>query len=310
MDVPQPSERAIRAALAHRAYAQDRVRLVVRDLRDFDFLIATRNGLFGANSDRVSLVAYGFFFGLHRHGDTIFIFEACGIPHTPSERGRLVALDLENDRIANTRVIARGLDNQCHQLAVINELICVVDTANQAIRRFTLDGAVFDVRMPLPPVQWGDRTPAYRHINSIAHVAGAVVLMLHNGAGVDRRPSELAWLDAEWQITRMETLAGYGCHDIVEDEEGVLWHCGSWDGELLRSNGPAIPVSTQMTRGLAPYRGGFVVGVSEFARRENRTTLGGGLLFLDRDMNRVAELQVDGAPTAIIPIRSHNASKR
>lgn len=303
MDIPRASERAIRAALAHQAYVQDRIRLVVRDLQDFDILVSSRNGLFAANSEGVALIAHGFFFGLHRHRDTVFVFESCGVPHSGIERGRILALDLEGDTITATRVIARDLDNQCHQLAVIDNLVCVVDTANQVIRRFTLDGTAVDVKTPLGIVRRGERTPRYRHINSIAHVAGAVVLMLHNGAGQTRRPSELAWLDSDWRATHFETLAGYGCHDIVEDGEGVLWHCGSQDGELLRSNGPAISVSNQMTRGLAPHRDGWVVGVSQFASRENRTTLGGLLVFLDHQHKPLRELQVDGAPTVIIPIR-------
>lgn len=302
MDVPRVSKRAIRAALAHQAYVQDRVRVVARDLQDFDVLVASRNGLFAANRERATLIAHGLFFGLHRHGDTVFVFESCGVPHSDTARGRIIALDLDGDIITATRVVARDLDNQCHQLAVIDDLICLVDTANQLIRRFSLGGGPVDVRTPLPPVRRGEGGAAYHHINSIAQVRGSVVVLLHNGAGAMDRPSALAWLDADWAVARVETLAGYGCHDIVEDAAGVIWHCGSRNGELLRSNGPPITVSARMTRGLALGRDGLIVGTSDFGARLRRTELAGSLIFLDGSHRPICELPLDGAPTDIIAI--------
>lgn len=302
MDAPIGRERAIRAALARQAYATDTVRLRETDLRGFECLVATRQGLFAAGRDHSTLIAHGFFFGLHRHGDTLFAFEACDIPSTSSARGRILALALDETRIAGARVVVRGLDNQCHQLAVIGDLLCLVDTANQVIRRFTLDGRPVDVRTPLPPVRRGEGGEEYRHINSIAQVSAGVVLMLHNGAGAAGRPSELAWLDADWSVTRIEPLAGYDCHDIVEDSAGTLWHCGSRDGQLLRSNGAPIRVSARMTRGLALGRDGLIVGTSEFGPRSRRTELKGSIIFLDSDYLPTHELPLDGAPTDIIAI--------
>lgn len=302
MDAPIGRERAIRAALARQAYDTDSVRLRATDLHGFECLVASRQGLFAAHRNGATLIAHGFFFGLHRDGDTVFAFEACDVPSTDSARGRLVALKLDGSRIVAARVIARGLDNQCHQLAVIDDLICVVDTANQLIRRFTLDGAPVDVRTPLPPVRRGEGGAAYRHINSIAQIRGRVVVLLHNGAGTADRPSALAWLDAGWAVARVEPLAGYGCHDIVEDAAGVIWHCGSRDGELLRSDGPPIRVSARMTRGLALGRDGLIVGTSDFGARTHRTELAGSLIFLDGNHLPICELPVDGAPTDIIAI--------
>ncbi|HEV7287037.1 hypothetical protein [Sphingomonas sp.] len=302
MDVERGRLRAIRAALASEAYDANRVRLSTANLQGFDCLVSSRNGLYAVNRAGSLQVAHGFFFGLRQHGDTIFAFESCAEPHSPSARGRIVAITLVEGQIANARVIARGLDNQCHQLAVIDNLICVVDTANQVIRRYTLDGAEVDVRTPLPPVRWGEKGAIYRHMNSIARVAGEIAVMLHNGAGPERRPSELAWLDAEWRIARIETLAGYGCHDILEDAAGVIWHCGSWDGELLRSNGVPIRVSTNMTRGLALGPEGLIVGVSEFRPREQRTLLAGSVLYLDDRYRVIEEVLVDGAPTDLMAI--------
>ena len=303
MDAPIGRERAIRAALSRQAYATNQVRLRATDLRGFECLVASRQGLFAADRNRAELVAHGFFFGLHRHGDTVFAFEACDVPSTDSARGRILAFALDAGRIAGVRVIATGLDNQCHQLAVIDDLLCLVDTANQLIRRFTRAGEPVDVRAPLPPVRRGEESEGYRHINSIAQVSGGVALMLHNGAGEPGRASEIAWLDADWRVARLEPLAGYGCHDIVEDAAGVIWHCGSRDGELLRSDGAPIKVSDRMTRGLAVGRDGLIVGTSEFGPRAQRTELTGSIVFLDRDHRPVSALPLAGAPTDIVAIR-------
>ena len=302
MDAPIGRERAIRAALARQAYATDHVRLRATDLCGSECLVATRQGLFAVSRDGAALIAHGFFFGLCRHDETVFAFEACDLPSSDNAHGRILAFQLDGARIAGARVIVRGLDNQCHQLAVIDDLLCLVDTANQVIRRFTLDGERVDIRTPLPPVRRGEGGESYRHINSIARVSAGVALMLHNGAGEAERASELAWLDADWRVARIEPLAGHGCHDIVEDPSGTLWHCGSRGGELLRSDGAPVRISAKMTRGLALGRDGLIVGTSEFGPRARRTELTGSVVFLDRDHRPIRELPLNGAPTDIIAI--------
>jgi len=303
MDAEEVKLRAIRAALASASYKSDHVRLCRTSLAGFDCLVSSRNGLYAVSRGGSVRVAHGFFFGLYQHHQTIFAFESCGEPHSATAQGRILAITLTDASIVGVQVIVRGLDNQCHQLAVIDDLICIVDTAHQVIRRYTLTGAAVDVRTPLPLTRWGERGPIYRHMNSIACVAGRVAVLLHNGAGPDRRQSELVWLDANWSITQTQTLAGYGCHDIVEDAAGAIWHCGSWDGELLRSNGDPIQISNHMTRGLAMGPEGLMVGVSEFAPRERRTQLAGSVLYLDARHQLIKEVPVDGAPTDLIAIK-------
>lgn len=295
------SERSIRAALAGQAYAADQVRICDRDLRGVECLAASRNGLFAVNRDGARRIAYGFFFGLRRHDDSLFVFEACDVPVRESRRGRIVRLTLDAGVIVRAQVIARGLDNQCHQLAVIDELICVVDTAGQAIRRFTLDGDPVDVRRPFPAAARDDTDGRYHHLNSIARVRGQVAVLLHNGT-VPRRPSELAWLDDDWQVIRREPLSGHCCHDILEDEEGALWHCGSLAGEILSSARPPIRVSERMTRGLALGRQGLIVGTSLFGERHVRADLAGSVIFLDAALRKLGEVELPAAPTDLVAL--------
>lgn len=297
-----PRERSIRAALAGQAYATDQVRLRDTDLTGFDCLVASRQGLFAVNRTGMKQVAYGFFFGLRMHEGSLFVFESCGVPATRSGTGRLLRLTLDAGSIVDARVIAKGLDNQCHQLAAIGGHLCVVDTANQAILRFTYDGFPVDGQRPFPPAAPGATDGSYLHLNSIARVRGGTVVMLHNGTAVPRRPSELAWLDDDWRLVGREPLAGYGCHDIVEDGQGVLWHCGSLDGEILNSAGLAVRVSDRMTRGLAYGRQGLIVGTSAFGERHVRADLPGSVMFLDAELNRLDEIELPAAPTDLIAL--------
>lgn len=296
------SERSIRAALAGQAYAADHVRICDPDLRGAECLAASRNGLFAVDRGGARRIAYGFFFGLRRHGDSLFVFEACDVPARETRRGRIVRLTLDAGRIVRAEVIARGLDNQCHQIAVIDGRICVVDTANQAILRFTLDGDPVDVQRPFPAAVRGDTDGRYHHINSIARVRGQVAILQHNGTSVPRRPSELAWLDDGWQVIRREALSGHCCHDILEDGEGGLWHCGSLAGEILSSTRPPVRVSDRMTRGLAWGRHGLIVGTSLFGERHVRADLAGSVIFLDSALRRLDEVELPAAPTDLIAL--------
>ena len=289
--------RSISAALSRLAYDDDRVRLAERNLAGHDCLVASRQGLFAVGrAGRVTRIAFGAFFGLRRHGDALYAFEACDRPASPTQRGRILRLDVPGTHVTDVHVIAKGIDNQCHQLAIIDGLLCVVDTAHQAVLRYELDGTFLDRRTPLPLGDGG----TYHHVNSIAQVRGQVVLLLHNGAGTDRTPSELAWLDEDWAVERREPLAGYGCHDIVEDADGVVWCCGSMAGEVINSAGVRRKVTERMTRGLSVDREPLIVGASDFGARDVRDQLAGSVMFFNRRLERLGDVSLPAAPTDLI----------
>lgn len=299
--LPLVNPRIFTDALARAAYVHDRVRIANGDLTGFESLVASRQGLFAAASDgRTSRVAWGSFFGIRRHADRIYVFEAGDRPSSPSAQGRIISLRLRDGCLDDPRVLARGLDNNCHQIAIIGEAICVVDTVNQQILRFTLEGESIDCKPVLRSAEYESDDFDYRHINSIALIRGRIALLLHNGGENRDRPSELAWLDQDWNIAARRVLPGQACHDIVADDQGRIWHCGSRAGEIINSDGLCVKVSPLFTRGLGLSPMGFVVGYSQFGIRAERTRLAGGILFLDHDFAARADVPLDGAPTDLI----------
>jgi hypothetical protein len=302
--IAKASRTAIRETLGRIAYEQDQVRLATTDVGGFDWLVASHRGIYAAAENGVEPVLHGWFFGLCRHDGHLFVFENCGHRDRESNRGRVVSLAFDGRMLSAPRIMVRGLHTNCHQIRVIDGLLCVVDTANQAIRRYTLEGVPVDVRRPFPIAPPTDRSGAYLHINSIAKVAGRIGLVLHNGAALPEVPSQVAWLDDQWRINERYTLPGHHCHDILEDERGRLWHSLSREGDVMRTDGVRINItSKRMTRGIALRADTIAVGTSTFGPRHLRGTLNGSVAVLDRNnLMPIHEIEMPAAPTDIIPL--------
>ncbi|HEX4847417.1 MAG TPA: hypothetical protein VFV30_04690 [Novosphingobium sp.] len=296
--------RAVRASLAREAYAKGKVRLTNPDLGDSWWLVTTHRGLYSASPDGIQLVSHGWYFGVDRHGDHIYLYENCGLRDRESHLGRIVRLHWDGRHLSDPAVLVTGLHGNAHQLKVIGGLLCLLDTANQRILRFTLDGAPVDTKTPLPPAPANDTSGAYHHINSIAEIGGRVAILLHNGKAPSPRKSELVWLDADWQVAGRGEIDGYMCHDIVADGDGTLWHCASASGELTGSNGERIKLSDSlMTRALSFCRDHLLVGLSSFGERQIRDGLSGEVLVLDRDRRVVAHHDVPAGPADVVALR-------
>lgn len=290
------SDRAIRRALAREAYRQGRIRIATTAIAGFDCLAATRQGLFAVATDRLVPVLHGLFFGTAQYDNCIYVFEACDAPGSRSQMGRILRFRIEDGHLVEPTILATGLDNQCHQIAVIDGLLHVVDTANQRVLRHRLDGTALDTLDPLPD------EPGYRHINSIAAIGDHIALLLHNGAGGEVRPSELAIFDSQWRQLDRRPIAGHGCHDIWTDARGTVWHCGSMAGELVSEHGQRIALSNAMTRGVAQLGNQLLVGTSLFGSRGERDKLGGSIIWCDGDYRPMAELPLPGAPTTLLAL--------
>jgi hypothetical protein len=296
--------RAIRTALARQAYATDQVRLLDRDLAGYDWLVATHRGLFAVGEAGVKLVCHGWFFGIRLHRQSLYLFENCANRDRTAPLGRLLRFDLIGAEIATATVIAKELHPNCHQLAVIDEVVHLLDTANQTILRFTLDGAPLLPVRPFAEASNEDTSGAYHHINAIAEVDGRIGVLLHNGHAEPERNSQIAWFDREWRELERIELPGRMCHDIVTDPVGMVWNCASLDGDVISAAGARHHViDDHLTRGLAFAPDRVIVGYSTFGPRKFRDGLRGGVILYDSMFNRLAQHELDGPPADIAPLR-------
>ena len=72
------------------------------------------------------------------------------------------------------------------------------------------------------------------------------------------------------------------------------------DGELINSAGLRHKVTDRMTRGLAITDEKIDVGVCTFGSREVRDNFTGTMLFLDRQLNQLAEVLIPSAPMDLV----------
>jgi hypothetical protein len=292
----------LRLALARQAYESGRFRIGHNDLRGFDCLVATRQGLFACNRSKTQLIACGLFFGMAIHRGFLYLFEACDRPRHPTRLGRIARLRLRDYRLSDPAILVTGLDNGCHQIAIIEDALCVLDTYSQNILRFALRGEALDARAPFPIAPTDDTSGAYVHMNSIHPIAGRIGILLHNGAAQPRKPSELALLDMDWRVLERRALPGYGCHDILRRADGALLHCGSLDGELICPGARRIKVSDGMTRGLAMNGASIMIGAMPLLERASRDAAMGSVVYLDHAFHKQAEINIPGMPTVILAL--------
>jgi len=169
--------------------------------------------------------------------------------------------------------------------------------------RFTLEGQAVDVRRPFPAAPVLDQTGAYVHMNALAQVGDRLAVMLHNGGAEPKKFSELAWLDRDWTLIERHSLPGHCCHDIVEDEHDVIWHCSTMSGDIIGSDGTRINITDQlMTRGLALGSEAIAVGVSTFGPRGTRDRLPGGVVILDRSWKKRVQIPLPAPASDIIAL--------
>lgn len=303
-DTFDPDERrAIRTALARQAYADDRVRIADPDLTGVSWLVSSPRGLFGITEDEARLLIHGWFFGLCRDGDSLFLFENCALRNREQPLGRIVRLTCTDTALTEPQVLVRGLDANCHQLRTIGGLLCLVDTAAQSIVRFRPDGSAVDRCPLLPPAAPSDRSGAYAHVNSIARIGGRNAVLLHNGKAEPPRPSELAWCDYAWRIEERTALAGHGCHDLAVDSTGEVWFADSSSGAVATLSGRRVAISDRlMTRGIAFRSDQAAVGLSSFGERQLRDQLGGAVALMDAEMRLVRQITLPGPPADILAI--------
>ena len=283
-------------ALAGRAYADGTFRLVDGALAGFTHLVATRRGLFAIDERRFKLVAHGMFYGMTVARDAVYVFEACGLPRVRSQHGRIVRLTRDGDTLSDPQIIARDLDNGCHQMDFVGPELCLIDTANQRCILLLPDGSGLRI---VPLFSPDAAALDYVHANSLLDLGDRIFVIFHNGSLRPERASELAVYDRSWNLIERRALLGEWCHSLALLEDGTILICGTRSGELITLDGLRLPVSDMLTRGLSVGRDRIAVGLSAYAGPDQRAAAAGAVLFLDRDYREVVRVDLPGAPTEI-----------
>lgn len=291
------------------AYRLDRVFLVNRDLRGFSHLVSSREGLFAINREGYRKVLRGQFFGLTVRGSSIFAFQANGHLVSKKKQGRILRLDLEDGRIRQVEVIAKGLGNGCHQIDFIGSELAVMDTYDQQIVLFNEDFSRRRVEQPLPKARSGQWDKGYCHANSIVRYGGEIYLLKHNGSMNTGRNSSLVRLDGDFQVIEEQKLPGAMCHNVVFLEDGRLLICDSRGGTIINREGVVMSVGPAFTRGISVDEDTLVVGESAVADRRTRQLFSAGrAYFYDRDFRLQKILELPAAVTEIRKIDGRDLS--
>ena len=282
------------------AYRRDRISLAERDLRPFTHVVATREGVYAINRERFAKIVDGQFFGVTVRGPALYLFQANGPLVSEVQRGRILRLDLADGFVRGAEVVARGLDNGCHQMDFLGDRLAVVDTYNQAIVILNEKFEVERRLQPLGPAEMDDWEGGYVHVNSILGRGDEIYLLKHNGGVKTGKNSELVRCDRDFNVQSVTRLPGALCHNIVFLEDGRLLVCDSRGGTLVDEHGVVVDVGPAFTRGLSVDRETVVVGESSLADRRTRQLFSGGAVsFFDRSFRLLSKLSLPAAPTEI-----------
>lgn len=290
-------------AMARDDYRQNRIAWIDRDLTGFRWLVSSSRGLYAVDTGGYKPILHGWYFGLARDADHLFIFQNCGMWERSAPLGRIVRFEIKDRSLGSADVLVKDLDTQCHQIRLVDDALCVVDTANQRIRRFTKSGDPIDVIQPFAADGPDTDTSRYRHINSIAKIGDRIAVMCHNGASDVDRKSAIAWLDNDWRLLSEDEIDGHHCHDFAVDEDGSVWSCASREGAIVSNDGRRIEIASgRMTRGLALSAKHIVVGMVPLAPRSERRNTSGDICILDRPTGQVVTTWIPGPPSDIVAV--------
>ena len=117
-------------AIDHLEYTSDDVTFFNRDIRGYTHIVASREGLFLVNSESQRRVLRGSFFGMTIKDNSVYCFQSCGRIGETDNKGRILKLSINNNRIESADVFVKGLDDGCHQIDFIGEDLVVVDCFN------------------------------------------------------------------------------------------------------------------------------------------------------------------------------------
>jgi len=266
------------------------------DISGYTHVLASREGLYVINSTAWKRILRGSFFGTTVKDGAIYTFQSCG--QDVQNRGRILKLTFDGERVSHIEVIAKGLDDGCHQMDFIGEDLVVVDCYNARLLLLRPGIQGYKSYYPLGKITRAVATQLY-HMNSVAgNPDGTVWVLLHNH---NKLPSEILVLDRDFQPLRKFPVKAGTAHNIVfSNDEHEYLVADSSGARIISSRGQVTNVDMMRPRGISLDENSCVVGDSFFCPRPFRRYVPGCVHFFDRwTWKRYATLTLPAAPTEI-----------
>lgn len=271
------------------------------------FLVATSGrGLLQYSRGRFTTVLSGHTFGVTALDTTldtacgagagVVVFQATGL------HGRLVLLTRPAaggpHPVWTGMTLLWGLTRGVHQVRARGDDLLVADTYRNRLLLFSVtellaqggrscraSRAVRTAAYPAGRLSQGQRSPNYRHFNSLLPGPdGSWQVMAHNDTRKTGRPSQIYTLDRELNVLTVTDAGGGDCHDLLPDRLGRLMFCRSAQGTLA-VDGIDVVAVPQFTRGLAIGDDVILLGGSPRGDRAERGLNAGFVYVLGSDFS-------------------------
>jgi hypothetical protein len=254
--------------------------------KNYNFIIATKSGIFLANNKSNIKILNGQYYGITRNKDRWIIFQSLPL----LKKGRLVSIDDDG----NIQMLLKKMSHGCHQIDCKDNYLYITDTYNNSVIKVDLfDMNIVGRYYPIGP-NYGDRSLSnYGHINSIFFYGDYIYILCHNETMKTSKSSEVLKCDGNFNVLqRIEFQAG-NAHN-VSIYKGNLVICDSKGKRLVMEDGSTLFDFEHFTRGLSMTDKYIVVGESEYAKREERHTKGGWINIFDLKWNLLSRQRING----------------
>ena len=279
-------------------YASGRVSKVREDWRGFTHVVASREGLYLVNRSHYKRVMRGAFYGVTLKDGAIYCFQSCG--REEENKGRILKISLtpDGDAVADVSVIAKGLDDGCHQIDFIGDDLFVVDCYNGKILEIRLGNPGYVSHCPLGSIT-RDYARNCVHMNSLlAHPDGTIWVLLHNH---NDKPSEILVLSQNFDPVRRFYIRAGAAHNIVFTNDALEYLVADSSGaRIISAHGVVAEINMMRPRGVSLDEDVCVVGDSFYSTRIFRRYVPGRVHFFDRrTWTCISTLTLPAAPTEI-----------
>jgi hypothetical protein len=270
------------------------------DFAAFEFIVATKAGLFLTSPRSWHRLTGGTWYGLTRYRDTILAYEQLDRWRT----GRLMQISATGV----CRFPILRLPYGCHQIDVWRDELYIMDTYNNAVLRYgCTDWRLRAVYHPLGVLDRSRESANYGHLNSILFREKDVVIVAHNETTKTNRRSELIFCGHDFRLHERTSLDAGNAHNVAPQGSDLLI-CDSNGGRVISAGGRTQASLPLFTRGLSLTPDVIAVGESNVGAREDRESLGGAISYFYPDWTMIARQTMPAMVQDIRALRGPDTS--